>query len=218
MVWLGVIDLKHARLELDPHKCGKCHRALGAMRQNLPQLKMGLSRAREANAMLTKLAQSFLVLTALAVAGLISTKASAKEVKDSGSVEMTYVKRFGQPIPDQDGHILAFNQGEGTSKNQGGLVDGFSVRVREIDDLREGTGTQEGYVIYSKGSDRRVDRIDGVVTTILKDGQSKTTFKGKWVTIHGMGALEGVKEKGTYVGYFTTDDKVHVDWKGSRSQ
>ena len=54
---------------------------LGAMRQNLPQLKMGLSRTREVNANAHEVAQSLLVLTALAVAGLISTKASAKEVK-----------------------------------------------------------------------------------------------------------------------------------------
>ena len=168
--------------------------------------------------MLTKLAQSFVILTALVAAGLISTNVSADKLKDSGSVDMAYVKRCGQPIPDQDDHMFVFNEGEGTSTNKGGLVDGFSVRFREITDLRQGTGAQQGYVIYSKGSDQRVDRIDGIVTTILKDGQPKTTFEGKWVIINGTGALAGIEGEGTYAGYFTAEDRFHVDWEGSRSQ
>jgi hypothetical protein len=166
----------------------------------------------------TKLIPSFSSLIALAAAGLISTNASADKLKDSGSVEMTYVKHCGQPIPDQDDHTFVFHEGEGTSTNKGGLVDGFAVRVWDITDSRQGRGTQHGYVIYSKGSDQRVDRIDGIVITIPKDGQPKTTFKGKWVTINGTGALEGIKGKGTYAGYFTADDRFHVDWEGSRSQ
>jgi hypothetical protein len=168
--------------------------------------------------MLTKLAQSFVILTALAVAGLVNTSASADKLKDSGSVNMAYVKDCGQPIPDQDGHMFVFHEGEGTSTNKGGLVDGFSVRVRDITDLRQGTGAQQGYVIYSKGSDQRVDRIDGIVTTILKDGQPKTTFEGKWVIVNGTGALAGIEGGGTYAGYFTAEDRFHVDWEGSRSQ
>jgi len=168
--------------------------------------------------MLTKLAQSFVILTALAAAGLFTTSASAAKLKDSGSADMAYVNNCGQPIPDQDGHMFVFHEGEGTSTNKGGLVDGFSVRVREITDLRQGTGAQRGYVIYSKGSDQRVDRIDGIVTTILKDGQPKTTFEGKWVMVNGTGALAGIKGEGTYAGYFTAEDRFHVDWKGSRSE
>ncbi len=167
--------------------------------------------------MLTKL-QSFVILTALAAAGLVTTSASADMLNDSGGVDAAYVKRDGQPIPDQDGHMLAFNEAEGTSTNKGGLVDGFSVRVREVDDLRQGTGTQQGYVIYSNGSDQRVDRFYGMVTTITKDGQPKTTFEGRWVMIYGAGALAGSEAQGTYVGYFTAEDRFHVDWEGSRSQ
>ena len=168
--------------------------------------------------MLTKLTQSFVILTALAAAGLISTNVSADKLKDSGSVDMAYVKRCGQPIPDQDDHMFVFHEGKGTSTNKGGLVDGFSVRVLEIRDIRQGTGTQQGYVIYSKDSDQRVDRIEGIVTTIVKDGQPKTTFEGKWVIINGMGALAGIEGEGTYTGYLTVEDRFHVDWEGSRSQ
>ncbi len=168
--------------------------------------------------MLTKLAQSFVTLTALVAAGLVTTSASADKLKDSGSVDMAYVKYCGQPIPDQDGHMFVFREGEGTSTNKGGLVDGFSVRFREIADLRQGTGAHQGYVIYSKGSDQRVDRIDGIVTTILKDGQPKITIEGKWVMVNGTGVLAGIEAEGTYAGYFTAEDRFHVDWEGSRSQ
>ena len=124
--------------------------------------------------------------------GLVTPSASADKLKDSGSVDMTYVEHCGQPIPDEDDHMFVFNVGEGTSTNKGGLVDGFSVRFWEITDLRQGGGVQQGYVTYSKGSDQRVDRVDGIVTTILKDGQPRTTFEGKWVMIKGMGTLAGI--------------------------
>jgi hypothetical protein len=73
-------------------------------------------------------------------------------------------------------------------------------------------------VTYSKGSDQRVDRIDGVVTTTLQDGQAKTTFEGRWVMINGAGVLAGIEAEGTYVGYFTAEDRFRVDWEGWRSQ
>src|SRR3990170_8413096 len=60
--------------------------------------------------------------------GLVTTSASADKLKDSGSVDMTYVKHCGQPIPDEDDHMFVFNVGEGTSTNKGGIVDGLAVR------------------------------------------------------------------------------------------
>jgi hypothetical protein len=166
----------------------------------------------------SRLMTSGIAAVALTAGCLISTNVLADKIKDSGSVEMAYVKHSGQSIPDQSDHRFIFNEGKGTSTNKGGLVDGFSVRVWDITDIREGKGTQQGYVTYSKGSDQRVDRIDGVVTTTLQDGQAKTTFEGRWVMINGAGVLAGIEAEGTYVGYFTAEDRFHVDWEGSRSQ
>ena len=45
--------------------------------------------------MLTKLGQSFVILTALAAVGLVTTSALADKLKDSGSVDMAYVKHCG---------------------------------------------------------------------------------------------------------------------------
>ena len=111
-----------------------------------------------------------------------------------------------QPIPDQDSHALILTEAAGTSTNHGGLLDGFPVSVRDLVDLRQGTGPQQGYVIYSKGADQEVLKIDGMVTTTMKDEQPNTTFKGNWVIVSGAGALSGIEGSGTYTGYFTAAD------------
>jgi hypothetical protein len=77
----------------------------------------------------SRLMTSGIAAIALTVGGLISTNALAEKIKDSGSVEMAYVKHCGQSIPDQSDHRFGFNEGEGISTNKGGLIDGFSVRV-----------------------------------------------------------------------------------------
>jgi hypothetical protein len=93
-------------------------------------------------------------------------------------------------------------------------VDGFDFSIREALDLRQGSGSQRGYVIYSKGSDMLVIAIDGNVTTTMKSGQPNTTVKGNWTVAGGQGPLAGTKGKGTYSGYFTSPEKFHVDWTG----
>ena len=73
-------------------------------------------------------------------------------------------------------------------------------------------------MIYSKGADQEVLKIDGMVTTTMKDEQPNTTFKGNWVIVSGAGALSGIEGSGTYTGYFTAADKFHVDWEGTRAK
>ena len=159
--------------------------------------------------------RSIALIAAVAVIGLGSTGAFADKVKDAGSIDGTYVKRDIQVIPDQEGHMLLLTESTGTSSNSGGLVDGFSVTVREIADLRQGNGTQQGYVIYTKGSERQVVKIDGTVTTVMQDGQPKTTFKGNYTIAPSDGTL-GIEGQGTYSGYFKSENDYHVDWEGTR--
>jgi hypothetical protein len=166
--------------------------------------------------MMTKLAQSFVIVAALAAIGLSPADALADKVKDSGSMDATFVKRDMQPIPDQEGHALFLGQANGTSVNPGGLVDGFAVSIRDMADLSQGSGPQHGYVIYSRNADQEVVKIDGTVTTTMKDGQPNTTFEGKWAIVNATGALAGIEGEGTYSGYFTAADKYHVDWEGLR--
>ena len=69
--------------------------------------------------------------------------------------------------------MLVLSESSGTSANPGGLVDGSAVSIKEVVDLRQGNGSQQGYVIYTKGSERQVVKIDGAVTTVMQDGQPK---------------------------------------------
>jgi hypothetical protein len=167
--------------------------------------------------MMTKLSNALVILSAMAAIGFASAGALAGEIKDSGSFDGTYAKRDVQGIPDQEGHMLLLTESSGISVNQGGLVDGFSVSVREIADLRQGTGAHQGYVIYSKGFDQEVVKFDGMVTTTMKDGKPNTAMKGKYSIVSAAGALAGIKGEGTYSGYFTAEDKFHLDWEGNRS-
>ena len=167
--------------------------------------------------MFTKVPFSLFILCATAMLGLAPAEGLAGSLKDSGSMEGEVVKRDVQPIPDQEGHLLILSESSGTTSNPGGEVDGYSFSLREALDLRHGSGSQRGYVIYSKGSDQRVVGIEGTVATTMKNGQPNTTVKGNWTIVGGQGALAGKQGTGTYSGYFTSPDKFHVDWTGKIS-
>ena len=148
-------------------------------------------------------------LTGLALTVFAPALAGPKE--ESGSFDATYVKRDVQPIAE--GHILMLDEATGVNKG-GGRFDGFSVSCREIADLDKGNGSNSGYCLFAKGGDVQTVKIGGPVTTAMKDGHPHTTLTGKWVVVSATGALVGSKGEGTYSGYFTAEDKFHVDWKG----
>jgi hypothetical protein len=120
--------------------------------------------------MLSKLARSFVIMSVLAAAGLVTTTALAEKIKDEGSFDASYVKREVVPVPDQEGHMLLLTESSGTTTNPGGLIDGFPTTVYEIADLRQGNGPHQGYVIYKKGADQQVVKWDGTVTTTDNEG------------------------------------------------
>jgi hypothetical protein len=126
---------------------------------------------------MTKLAQSFVVLAAIALAGLGSTGALADKIKDTGGYDAAFSKRDALSIPGQEGHELVLAEANGTATSPGRQLDGFSVSEREIADLIQGNGPQQGYVIFSKSSDQQTVRFEGNVTTTLKDGQPNTTMR-----------------------------------------
>jgi hypothetical protein len=167
--------------------------------------------------MMTKFANLLVVLSAVAGFGFAPTSALAESVKDVGGYDATYTKRDSQPIPDQDGHVLILTDASGIADSPGGLVDGFSVTERQIADLRQGNGPQQGYVMFSKGSDQLIVQFEGNVTTTLKDGKPNTTMKGKYVFVSATGALAGMQGEGSYSGHFTAEDKCHIDWTGTRT-
>jgi hypothetical protein len=152
------------------------------------------------------------------VFGLAATIALAEEIKDAGSFDAAYVKRDMLPVPDQEAHALLLTESNGMSSNPGGLIDGFQTTVYETADLRQGHGPHQGYVIYKKGLDQQVVKFDGKVSTTMKEGRPETTMMGKYVSVGGVGLLAGIETEGTYTGYFTAEDKYHIDWEGTRTQ
>ena len=166
-----------------------------------------------------KLTKQLAVLAILAAAGLTFGAASAGTMKSSGMMEATYAQREALPVADTQGHALLLTEATGVNANTDGsaYLDGFTFSVREIADMTQGNGDTQGYVIFSKGADQQIVRINGHVTTVMKDGQPNTTIKGKWKAIKGAGRYEGIEGDGTYSGYFTAEDKFHVDWKGWNS-
>ena len=55
--------------------------------------------SKRGDAMMTKLANMLVVLSAMAAIGFAPTKALAESVKDTGGYDATYTKRDIQPIP-----------------------------------------------------------------------------------------------------------------------
>ena len=165
--------------------------------------------------MFTKLQTSLFALCAIAALGLLTSSTLAESGRDSGSMEGEVAKRDAQPVPDQDGHLLILSESKGKATNPAGSVDGFDFRIAEMLDLHQGSGSQRGYVIFSKGSDQRVVAIEGYVTTTMKNGQPNTSVTGNWTIVSGKGTLAGQKGKGTYSGYYTSPEKFHVDWTGN---
>jgi len=156
------------------------------------------------------------LLALVAVMAFSATGAFAGTMTDSGSIDATYAKRDAQPIPDQPGHVLLLTDAVGTNTNTSGspYLDGFSFDVREIMDLAQGNGRSRGYVTFTKGNTQQIVKINGHVSTVMKDGQPNTTFKGKWTVVKATGSYAGVQGDGTYAGYFTAENKFHVDWQG----
>lgn len=167
--------------------------------------------------MMRKLAQSFVILSALAGLTFASPGALADQMKDAGSYDGTYTKRELLPIPDQEGHALLLTESSGTAVAPDGPLDGFSAVTREIADLRQGNGPHQGYVVFSKGNDQQVVRFEGRVTTTMKDGKPNTTMEGTYAVIGGAGALAASGGEGTYTGYFTAEDKYQLNWSGHRT-
>jgi hypothetical protein len=149
----------------------------------------------------------------IAVLAVSSTQALADMVKDSGSIDAAYVKRDAQSI--SEGQMLVLSESSGTSANPGGLVDGFAVSIKEVVDLRQGNGSQQGYVIYTKGSERQIqDRRRG--DHRHAGWPAENHLQGQLHHTAGDGTL-GINGQGTYSGYFTAEDKFHVDWEGTRT-
>lgn len=137
----------------------------------------------------------------------------------SGTTTGGYTKQQPVPIANADGNLLIISEYHGTNKSTSGngYMDGASVINQEIAQLFQGNGDNSGYITFAKGDGVTVGKWSGHVTTVMKDGNPVTTFKGDWEYVSGTGKYAGIKGKGDYSGYFTSQTAYVVEWKGNYS-
>jgi hypothetical protein len=157
-------------------------------------------------------AYALLLLGPLALSG-----SAPKPLEVGGTFEMTYTQIHPVPVGDADNHVLISNQARGTNRSTGrdAYMDQAQVANTETADLAQGSGPHQGYVIFSAGGDRTVNRWQGKITTVLgADKQPVTTFQGSWTKLSGTGRYAGIKGQGTYRGRMTGQNTYVVEWKG----
>ncbi len=163
------------------------------------------------------LAQScFKSLATLTLLSCVSLNVYAESGITSGSSALTYSNRRVVQIPNTNGEMLQLATVKGTL-NSAGPMDGGSVVNEEVAQLFQGNGDQAGYYTVTSPDGSTVAKWDGKVTTVMKEGNPMTTFKGKWEYVGGSGKYQNIKGKGDYSGHFTATDSYIVDWKGNYS-
>lgn len=142
-------------------------------------------------------------------------------VKVAGTFQMAYSDRQTAEVPDVPAHMLALTVARGSNHSTGAsdFMSGARVTIAELVDLVQGNGTNEGYVLQSKGADSVFARINGRVTTTLSpQGSPSTTVRGDWTFTKGTGQYEGIQGRGTFEAAFTSENEFTVHWQGERSK
>lgn len=158
----------------------------------------------------------FASAAALTLLACASLNVYAESGSIGGSSALTYSDRKVVQIPNTHGEMLQLATVKGTLKSTGPM-DGGSVVNEEVAQLFQGNGDHSGYYTITSADDSTVAKWNGKVTTVMKDGNPMTSFKGKWEYVGGSGKYQNIKGKGDYNGYFTAADAYVVDWKGNYS-
>ena len=140
-----------------------------------------------------------------------------KTLQVGGTFTMTYTQFNPVPVGDAEGHVLISNHATGTNRSTGRdrYMDRVEVANTETSDLTQGNGPHQGYVIFSSGGERTINKWQGKITTVLgADKQPVTTFQGSWTPVSGTGSYAGLKGQGTYQGRMTGKNTYVVEWKG----
>ncbi len=156
----------------------------------------------------------FTTIAALTLLTCASLNVYAQSGSTSGSSALIYSDRKVVQIPNTNGEMLQLATVKGTLISDGPM-NGGSVVNEETAQLFQGNGDHAGYYTITTAEGSTVAKWSGKVTTVMKDGNPMTTFKGKWEYVGGSGKYQSIKGKGDYNGYFTAADAYVVDWKGN---
>jgi len=148
-------------------------------------------------------------------AALFGTPALAQD-DYSGNIKASYAKQEALPIADNPGHVIVLNHAQGTNKSTGknDYFDDSEIAIKDYIDMTNGNGTHEGYITFSKGGERTVNKLNGkVVTVMAADGKTPiTTVQGTFEQIYGTNIYSTLKPVGTYKVKFHSPTDFVVDW------
>jgi hypothetical protein len=155
--------------------------------------------------------QNVIATTVFTLFSLVAINANAESIAGQG--KCTY-KPTAANVANTDGYVVMLS--ETTCTSSGGFIEGATVLNQEVANLHQGTGDHSGYYTITNGVDSTIAKWNGNVSTVMKDGNPITSFKGKWEYVGGAGKYQGIKGKGEYSGYFTSATEYTVDWKGRK--
>jgi hypothetical protein len=138
-------------------------------------------------------------------------------VRVSGKFTVKYSQQHQLPVADAAGPVLVASEAKGTNSNTGrtDYMNGATTNLVEIADLTQGNGSHQGYVTFTKGGEKSLNRWNGRVTTTLSaDNQPSTSFEGTWTKLSGTGRYEGVSGNGRYKGRMLSPTEFVVEWDG----
>lgn len=163
-------------------------------------------------------------LAALGLPALTAATLGSHSVRERLQVSGVFSMKVGQqqtlPVASPAEPVLLLTQSSGTNRSTGksAYMDGAEVINRQIADLTQGNGPQQGYITEIHGADTTVTRYQGkVVTTLGADQKPITRFEGTWSKLRGTGQYEGVTGAGSYTGKMTSPTEYTVEWSGEIS-
>ncbi len=156
--------------------------------------------------------QRIITAAVFALFSLAAINANAESV--AGQSKCSY-KPTAANVANTDGYAVSLSETT-CNFNGSGFGGGATVLNQEVANLHQGTGEHSGYYTITDGTDSTIAKWSGKVTTVMKDGNPMTSFKGQWEYVGGTSKHQGIKGKGEYNGYFTSATEYTVDWKGRK--
>jgi len=162
--------------------------------------------------------QGITTAATLALLACVSFNVCAESGNIGGNSALTN-NQDAMQIANADGHMLMVAKGKGTLKSTGStsFMDGANVDNQEVAQLFQGNGQDAGYYTVSNNDGSTVAKWNGTVSTVMKDGNPMTSFKGKWEYVGGSGKYQHIKGNGDFTGYFTSATESVINWKGHYS-
>jgi hypothetical protein len=157
------------------------------------------------------------VALSVTVALLAAMPTTPGVVRVSGKFTVKYSQQHQLPAADAAGPVLLANEARGTNSSTGqtDYMNGATTTLVEIADLTQGNGSHQGYVTFTKGADKSLNRWNGRITTTLSaNNQPSTSFEGTWTKLSGTGRYEGVSGNGRYKGRMLSPTEFVVEWDG----